>query len=121
MSPITTALFGQTAPEGAAAPGGMFGLGSPFMMIALMVVVFYFVLWRPQAKEKKRVAEFRQGLKRGDRVWTQGGVIGTVAQVEDQAVVVDVGGGNKLRVLKTFVGGEWKEKGEAAPEPEAKK
>ncbi|HEX7488633.1 MAG TPA: preprotein translocase subunit YajC, partial [Anaeromyxobacteraceae bacterium] len=68
------------------------------------------------------VESFRQNMKKGDRVWTQGGLIGTVTQVEAQAIYLDIGAG-KVRVLKSFVGGEFKEKGEAA-EPtklEAKK
>jgi len=113
------AFFGQTAPDGA---GGLGGPMSMPLMLLLMFGVFYFVLWRPQSKERKKVESFRSSMKKGDRVWTQGGMIGTVVQVEDQAVLLDVGAG-KIRVLKQFVGGEWKEKGEAA-EPakaEAKK
>ena len=119
MHQVLNALFSQTAPEG----GGLLGgpMSMPIMMV-LMFGVFYFVLWRPQSKERKKVESFRQNMKKGDRVWTQGGLIGTVTQVEDQAVYLDVGAG-KVRVLKSFVGGEFKEKGEAA-EPsklEAKK
>jgi preprotein translocase subunit YajC len=118
MHALFTALTSQTAPDGASPFGGSMQLP---LMLALMFGVFYFVLWRPQSKERKKVETFRQSMKKGDRVWTQGGMIGTVSQVEDQAVVLDVGAG-KIRVLKAFVGGEWKEKGEA-PEPklEAKK
>ncbi len=117
MHPLLTAFLGQTAGE---SPGGLGGAMSMPLMLLLMFGVFYFVLWRPQSKERKKVESFRQNLKKGDRVWTQGGIIGTVTQVEDQAVHLDIGAG-KIRVLKTFVGGEWKEKGETAPEPEAKK
>jgi preprotein translocase subunit YajC len=107
MHPLTTALFSQTAGDA----GPMGGPMSLPLMLALMFGVFYFVLWRPQAKERKKLETFRTGMKKGDRVWTQGGIIGTVTQVEDQAVWLDIGAG-KIRVLKAFVGGEWKEKGE---------
>jgi preprotein translocase YajC subunit len=118
MHPFFQAFLSQQADAG----GGLLGSSSPLLMVALMFGVFYFVLWRPQSKERKKVETFRQNLKKGDKVWTQGGLVGTVAQVEDLAVIVDIGAG-KVRILKTFVGGEWKEKGEAA-EPakvEAKK
>ena len=118
MHPVLHAFLSQQGDGG----GSPFAASSPLLMVALMFAVFYFVLWRPQAKERKKVESFRQNIKKGDRVWTQGGLIGTVAQVEDQAVLVDIGAG-KVRVLKSFVGGEWKEKSEAA-EPvkaEAKK
>jgi preprotein translocase subunit YajC len=118
MHPVLHAFLSQQG-DGGSSP---FAASSPLLMVALMFAVFYFVLWRPQAKERKKVETFRQNIKKGDRIWTQGGLIGTVAQVEDQAVVVDVGAG-KVRILKSFVGGEFKEKSEAV-EPakvEAKK
>jgi preprotein translocase subunit YajC len=120
MHPFLTAFLSQTAGD---SPGGFGGAMSMPLMLLLMFGVFYFVLWRPQSRERKKVETFRQNLKKGDRVWTQGGIIGTVTLVEDQAITIDIGAG-KVRVLKTFVGGEWKEKGEVAPEPaksEAKK
>jgi preprotein translocase subunit YajC len=119
MHPLLRAFFSQTAGDG---QGGLGGPMSMPIMLLLMFGVFYFVLWRPQSKERKKVETFRQNLKKGDRVWTQGGLIGTVTLVEDLAVQLDIGAG-KVRVLKTFVGGEFKEKGEAVEpaKPEAKK
>jgi preprotein translocase subunit YajC len=118
MHQVLYSLFSQTAPEGGGPLGGPMSMP---LMLLLMFGVFYFVLWRPQSKERKKVESFRQNLKKGDRIWTQGGLIGTVTQVEDQAVYLDIGAG-KVRVLKTFVGGEFKEKGEAEPAKlEAKK
>ncbi|MFL5263346.1 MAG: preprotein translocase subunit YajC, partial [Anaeromyxobacteraceae bacterium] len=64
MHPLFHAFLSQTD-GGAASP---FGMGSPLLMVALMFGVFYFVLWRPQAKERKKVETFRQNLKKGDRV-----------------------------------------------------
>ena len=107
MHPVFHAFLSQQA-DGASPLGGLTGI-LPFV---LMAAVFYFVLIRPQGKERKKVETFRQNLKKGDKVWTQGGLVGTVALVEDQAVMLDIGAG-KVRVLKSFVGGEFKEKGEA--------
>jgi len=117
MSLVSIAFLSQTAPE-----GGPFGGGQmPFLMMLAIVGVFYFLVIRPQSKERKKVETYRQNMKRGDKVWTQGGLVGTVFQVEDQTVLIDVGVG-KIRVLKQFVGGEWKEKGEASDsKAEAKK
>lgn len=119
MHQAFAAFLSQTAPDGGGALGGPMSMP---LMLLLMFGVFYFVLWRPQSKERKKVESFRQNLKKGDKVWTQGGIIGTVVQVEDQAVLLEIGAG-KVRVLKQMVGGEFKEKGEAV-EPqkaEAKK
>jgi preprotein translocase subunit YajC len=112
MSPVLHAFFAQTAPEGQSAQNPIAAF-LPFILIAL---VFYFVFFRPQSKQAKQHQAFLGGLKKGDEVVTQGGIIGTVIAVEDRTVTVDVGGGTKLRVLKNQVAGQWK-----AVETEAKK
>lgn len=105
MHPLLHAFFSQS---GDAAPSG----GSPLSGIVLfagMIAIFYFVLWRPQAKERKKVQLFIGALKRGDEVVTQGGIVGTVTLVDDRTVTIDVGGGTKMRVLKSYVVGPWKQ------------
>jgi preprotein translocase subunit YajC len=87
----------------------------PFLAIA---VVFYFIFFRPQQKQRKQHEVFLQGLKKGDEVITQSGIIGEVVAVEDRVVTINVGGGTKLRILKAQVAGQWKEipQGEARAE-----
>jgi preprotein translocase subunit YajC len=116
MHPVLHAFLSQTAPEGKAQNPIMSFL--PFILIA---VVFYFVFFRPQARQAKQHQSFLSGLKKGDEVVTQGGIIGTVVLVEDRTVTVDVGGGTKLRILKTQVSGQWKPVETAAAKAEAKK
>ena len=74
-----------------------------------MIAIFYLLVWRPQARERKRLSEWISGMKKGDEVVTQSGIIGTVYLVEDRVVTLDVGGGNKLRVLKSQVVSAWKQ------------
>jgi preprotein translocase subunit YajC len=112
MHPLLTAFLGQTAGE---SPGGFGGAMSMPLMLLLMFGVFYFVLWRPQSKERKRLSQWIAGMKKGDEVVTQSGIIGTVHQVEDRVVTLDVGGGNKLRLLKSQVVSAWKPSEPAAP------
>jgi preprotein translocase subunit YajC len=109
MHPAFQAFLAETA----ASPGN-----DPmqlFIMIAVMVGVFYFIVFRPQQKQQKELKNLVSSLKRGDEVFTQSGIIGTVVQVEDLTVVLDVGGGNKLKLLKTTVSGAWKPAAPAAP------
>jgi len=87
----------------------------PFLAIA---VVFYFIFFRPQQKQQKQHQGFLQGLKKGDEVVTQGGIIGEVVSVEDRVVTLNIGGGTKIRMLKAQVAGQWKE---GAAEPKAEK
>ena len=69
--------------------------GSPFdinmLFIPLMVVVFYFLLIRPQQKRAKESRSMLEALKTGDEVVTSGGVLGKVVKVGDQFVTLEVG------------------------------
>jgi preprotein translocase subunit YajC len=89
----------------------------PFVAIA---VVFYFIFFRPQQKQQKQHRAFLEGLKKGDEVVTQSGIIGEVTVVEDRVVTINVGGGTKLRVLKAQVAGQWREGSQAEAKPEKK-
>ena len=105
MDSIFQAFHGQTADGGGGSALGM------FVPMILIFVVFYFVFFRPQAKQQKQHQTFLQALKKGDDVVTNGGIVGRVYQVEDRTVTIDVGGGNKLRVLKAQVATAWSEQG----------
>jgi preprotein translocase subunit YajC len=112
MHPLLHAFLSQTAEGQATNPIVSF---LPFILIA---VVFYFVFFRPQARQAKQHQSFLGALKKGDEVLTQGGIIGTVVLVEDRTVTLDVGAGTKIRVIKNQVAGAWKP---VEPKAEAKK
>jgi len=116
MSPLLHAFVSQTA-EGAAPPNPLI----QFMPFILIAVVFYFVFFRPQAKQAKEHQKFVAELKKGDEVLTQGGLIGTVFAVEDRTVTLDVGGGNKVRVVKAQISGPWKQVEAQPAKTEARK
>jgi len=72
-----------------------------------MFVVFYFLLIRPQQKRQKDLSEMVKNMKKGDRVVTSGGIIGTVAGIQNDYVVLKVGEGEtKIEVLKSAVTGK---------------
>jgi preprotein translocase subunit YajC len=110
MPSIFHAFLAQTADGGGL--GGQ--AGGSLVMMALIVGVFYFLVIRPQSKQQKQHASYLSSLKKGDEVVTQGGILGRVVVVDDRTVTLDVGGGTKLRVLKTNVSGAFVEKGAAA-------
>ena len=112
MHPLLHAFLSQTAEGQAQNPIVSF---LPFILIA---VVFYFVFFRPQARQAKQHQSFLGALKKGDEVLTQGGIIGTVVLVEDRTVTLDVGAGTKIRVIKNQVAGAFKP---VEPKAEAKK
>jgi len=78
-----------------------------FLPLILMFIVFYFLLIRPQQNKQKELNAMVQNLKKGDRVVTAGGVIGTVAGIQEDYVVLKVGDGDlKMEVLKSAVTGK---------------
>jgi preprotein translocase subunit YajC len=77
--------------------------GSTILMFGLMFVVFYLFMIRPQMKKTKEEKVFREGLKKGDRVVTIGGIHGKIVEVKDTTVLLDVGEGQKLKVEKAAV------------------
>ena len=56
------------------------------IMIGLMVLVLWLFMWRPEAKRRKQMQEFRNGLKKGDKVITAGGIYGVVKERTGQNV-----------------------------------
>ncbi|MGM9738706.1 MAG: preprotein translocase subunit YajC [Candidatus Cryptobacteroides sp.] len=88
------------ADPAAQAPQG--GGWSMWLMLALIFVVMWFFMIRPQRKQQKELEKFRQGLKKGDKVVTIGGIYGIVDEVKenDRTVLIKVDGDVKLRVDK---------------------
>ena len=77
--------------------------GSTILMFGLMFVVFYLFMIRPQMKKTKEEKVFREGLKKGDRVVTIGGIHGKIVEVKETTVLLDTGEGQKLKVEKAAV------------------
>lgn len=59
--------------------------------ILLMLVLFYFMLIRPQQKKQKETQRMRDGLRTGDEVVTIGGIYGTITAVKDDQITIQVG------------------------------
>ena len=91
-----------TLPLAQAASGGLFG--NPLLLLGLLFLVMWFTMIRPQAKQAKAHRELVGGLSKGDRIVTVGGIHGTIREVDEKTVLVDVDGGTKLRVDKGKVG-----------------
>ena len=84
-------------------PTGAAGQANPlltFLPLILVFVVFYFFMIRPQMKKQKELTNYRNALKKGDKVITTGGIFGRVIEVKDYYVTVDVGGDVKLKIDK---------------------
>ncbi len=94
---FSTAAYAQ----GAGAPAGP-GLIESLAPLVLIVVIFWFLILRPQQKKMKEHKEMVNKVNRGDTVVTAGGLIGKVAKVKDDTEVeVDFGEGVRIRVVKS--------------------
>ena len=75
-----------------------------FLPLVLIFVVFYFLLIRPQQRKAKDHKVMLDALRRGDRVVTGGGIIGTVARADNpEEVTVDIADGVRVRVLRSTI------------------
>jgi preprotein translocase subunit YajC len=76
-----------------------------FLPLVLIFVVFYFLLIRPQQKRQKEHKAVLQSLRRGDRVVTGGGILGTVAKVlpDKDEIDVDIADNVRVKVLRTSI------------------
>ncbi|MBO7195342.1 MAG: preprotein translocase subunit YajC [Alistipes sp.] len=81
------------------------GMGSFWVMMLLMIVVMYFFMWRPESKRRKEMAKFRDGLKKGDKIITAGGIYGVVKEVKagEPTILIEVDSNVTLRVDKNMV------------------
>lgn len=101
ISQIATAMTGP-AQQGTGASGSSLGLLAPFVII---FIIFYFLIIRPQAKERKKMQELLDSLKSGDRVVTAGGILGTIHSVSDTSVELKIAEKVKITVLRSSIRG----------------
>lgn len=73
------------------------------IMIGMMVLVMWLFMWRPEAKRRKQLQQFREGLKKGDKVITAGGIYGVVKEVKETTLLIEVDGNITLRIDKNMV------------------
>ena len=78
----------NTATTGAPEAGGM-GMLASMLPLVLIIVVFYFLMIRPENKRKKEAEQMRSNLSVGDRITTIGGIVGTVVSIKDDKFVIE--------------------------------
>jgi preprotein translocase subunit YajC len=78
---------------------------NPLIPLVLVFVIFYFLLIRPQSKRAKEHKAMLEAIRRGDRIVTNGGIIGTVAKVipDSRELEVDLAENVRVRVIRDMV------------------
>jgi len=99
MNLLQFLLLAQPAGEEGGGGSGM----SMLFMLGAIILVFYFFMIRPQQKKQKQMQNFREALKRGDKIITIGGIHGKITDVQETTFVIEVGDGTKLTIEKAAV------------------
>ncbi len=102
---MITQLFAAYGPQGGTAGQGAGG-GSPMSLIFMIIAIFavmYFLMIRPQQRQKKQHQDLMSQLSKGDKVVTAGGVHGTVAGVKDNIVILKIADNVKVEVNRSSI------------------
>ena len=96
---------GAAATGGSAAPGWFQLLQGPLFPLMVGVLILYLFVFRSKRQQDKKRSDLLAGLKRGDRVQTIGGILGTVVEARDSEVVlkVDESSNTKIRFSRTAI------------------
>lgn len=78
-------------------------VGSKIVMIIALIVIFYFFLIRPQSKKQKEIKKFREGMQKGDRVTTAGGIYGKIRDIKETTILLEIADGVKITIDKGCV------------------
>ncbi len=108
MTSLMTFLAMSPAPQqGGEAAGGQQGaMMMNFLFIGMMVLVFYLLIWRPNAQRQKKHKQMLEALKKGDRIVTNGGLFATVQDVkEDRLVCTITKDGVKVEIARNAISG----------------
>jgi len=91
-------VFAQDAPA-QQTPAGI----NLFMMMALMFVIIYFIMIRPEQKKQKKRLEMLKNIKKGDKVLTSAGMIGTVGNIKDDTLMVKIAENTVVEFTKSAI------------------
>lgn len=102
---LQTAPAGSTTPADAPPQGGLGQLLGGGMLVPMVLCfgVFWFLMIRPEQKARKARAAMLAAIKKGDKVMTSGGLYGTVVQVQDQVVTLQVADGVRMRFAQSAI------------------
>jgi preprotein translocase subunit YajC len=94
-------LIAQTPTSQPVGPAPQGLLSSPILLFAMLGLVMYFLMLRPQGKEKKQREAMLSAIKKNDRVVTIGGILGTVISVKDDEITLKVDESSNTKITFT--------------------
>ena len=110
-------MNGSAGTEGSVAGFSWYTL----IMFAAVILIFYFLIIRPQRKRDKEAKDMLASIKKGDKIVTIGGIRGTVAIVKESTIIVKVDDNTRIEFSKNAISAVLNKKEEPAAEKPAKK
>lgn len=109
---MTEEVWAMGSPQGG--QGGASSGLLAFLPFILIIVILYFLMIRPQAKKQKMHQRMLTELRKGDKVLTTSGILGTIVGINEKEniVVLRVGEDTKIEFLKTYIAGKIESKTE---------
>ena len=92
-------LISPAHAQEAAAGGGI----AQIVMLVGFVLIFYFLLWRPQAKRAKQHKQLINGISKGDEIVIGGGLVGRIIKISDEFITLEVSEGTEVNVQKNAI------------------
>ena len=80
------------------ATGGQGGLGSILFLVLPMILIMYFMVFRPQQQQRKRTQEMQAALKTGDKVITSAGIYGTISGIDGDSVIMKISSEPQVKI-----------------------
>jgi preprotein translocase subunit YajC len=84
------------------------GQNSPwvqFVPFAMILAIFYFLILLPMKRRQKKIQEFQEGLKVGDKVVTTGGIYGQVTRLGEKSIQIQIANNVKIEIARQAIGG----------------
>lgn len=113
-------LSAMAAPEASGAAGSTGSMMTTFVTFGLIIVIFYFLIIRPQKKRDRETKEMLAAIKKGDKVVSIGGIHGTVVAVKETTIVVKVDDNTRIEFSRNAISSIVNRKAETT-EPSSKK
>jgi len=71
---------------------------SSLLFFAVLILIFYFFMIRPQMKKQKELRQYRESLKKGDKIVTSGGIYGRIVEIKDNTALIEIDQDVKIKV-----------------------
>ena len=98
-----TAVLAMAAPQNAGAGSQQGSWFSTLIPLVVIFAIFYFLMIRPQQKQAKKHKEMLSALKKGDKVVTRGGMLGTINAISDNVVTIEIADNVRARFSREAI------------------